>query len=107
MTAHAQIATDKSSRYLQALCGHFMRKVQATYTAEAGEAQFGFGVARLWAAPSTLWLEVCADDDKGFTRIKDVVGGHLERFAEKDRLTVTWQEGQAPDLAAMVSEVSA
>lgn len=96
MTADARVETDKGSRYLQALCGHFSRKVQTNYTAEVGTVDFGIGSCELRAEPDALLLHVEAPDETSFEQVKDVVGGHLERFAAKDELTVQWTDSQ-PD----------
>jgi hypothetical protein len=94
MTADARVETEKSSRYLQALCGHFSRKVKAEYSSEHGRVDFGFGVCTLRAETDALLLHVEADNAETCGRVKDVVGGHLERFAAMDELTVIWTDAQ-------------
>ncbi len=94
MHASAHVQTEKSSRYLQALCGHFSRKVQADYSPEQGRIDFGSGSCTLRAEPGTLVLEVEGPDAESVSRLKNVVGSHLERFAVKDDLHVTWEDGQ-------------
>ena len=90
MTAHAQIETPKSSRYLQALCGHFSRKTAADYDAHRGKVTFDFGHCDLQAEPDTLVLRAEADSEADLERVKQVIGSHLERFAAKDDLKVQW-----------------
>lgn len=92
MTADARVETEKGSRYLQALCGHFSRKVKAEYSPERGHITFAMGTCELRAEPEALLLHVEAPDEASFAQLKDVVGGHLERFAAKDVLTVTWTD---------------
>lgn len=40
--------------------------------------------------PGLVVLEAHADSAETLARVEDVLGRHLERFAEKDGLTVTW-----------------
>lgn len=94
--AHAVVATDKASRYLQALCGHFQRKVDATWDARAGDVTFPFGRCTMRADGAALHLAVAADSADAFDRVREVVGGHLERFAVHDALRVTWTETPSP-----------
>src|SRR5680860_361711 len=95
MIAHALVHTPKASRYLQALCGHFSHKTTVDNDAARGHVTFPFGTCELRADATTLTLRVEADDAEAMTRAKEVVGGHLERFAVKDDLRVAWQEGAA------------
>lgn len=94
MEAEARVRTEKGSRYLQALCGHFSRKTRANYTAEQGTVDFGVGSCELRAEQDALLLHADAPDEISLEQVKDVVGGHLERFAAKDELTVTWTDVQ-------------
>lgn len=95
LTANARVATEKSSRYLQALCGHFSHKTTATWDKENGTVNFPFGVCELKAQPQELIIKIEANDEEGLERGKDVLARHLEKFAAKDGLKVHWQEPQA------------
>jgi hypothetical protein len=41
--------------------------------------------------PDALVMIAAAADAQTLDQVKDVTGGHLERFGEKDGLVVTWQ----------------
>ena len=90
MKAHAHIETPKSSRYLQALCGHFSRKTKADYDAKQGKVTFDFGHCDMEAESDALVLFAEADTEANLERLKKVIGSHLERFAVKDDLKVQW-----------------
>jgi hypothetical protein len=105
-TAHADVATEKGSRYLQALCGHFDRKVDAVWDPAHGDVDFGFGRCRMEATEHVLRFEIRADDLEGFARAKAVVSDHLERFAVKDGLRLAWVDGPAPTPADVDEESS-
>lgn len=92
MNAHANVATTKASRYLKALCNHFNRKVVAGYNDNHGTVQFGFGYCEMTAEEDQLIIQIQADDEESFARVKYVVSDHLERFASDEGLQIIWQE---------------
>lgn len=87
--ATAVVKTEKASRYLQQLCKHFGRKASVEFDATAGSVAFPFGTCKL-AAADGLTLRVAAPTPEDLERVKDVVGGHLERFAFREALRVDW-----------------
>ncbi len=92
LKSQAQVKTDKAERYLKALCNHFSHKVQATYDENHGSVQFAMGSCEMDANADTLSFAVQAENAEGLEQVKDVVGGHLERFSGADALQVTWQD---------------
>lgn len=92
MIADARVQTTKGPRYLQALCGHFSHKVKTDYNAEQGRVYFEFGASTLHADAEALHLSVEASDAESLHRVKEIIGGHLERFAVKDALKVYWTD---------------
>ena len=87
--SEARIETDKASKYLKWVCGHFKIKTQAEYDDTHGSVQFAFGNCEMQAQPDQLTMRVEAPDAEAFATLKEVVGGHLERFAHKDDVRVT------------------
>ena len=102
---HATVTTDKASRYLQALCGHFDRKVNAEWSETKGDVDFGFGHCRMQADEKALLIYVRAETEEDFARVKDVVSDHLERFAVKDNLKVFWHRPAQATSATSSGEV--
>lgn len=93
LSARATVQTEKADRYMRALCNHFGRKVTAEYEGNHGTVQFGFGYCEFDVTDSALNIFVQAEDNEMFDRVKDVVGGHLERFAASaETLTVEWAD---------------
>lgn len=96
LKAHATVTTDKAARYLKALCSHFNHKVEATWSDNEGKSEgnvaFGFADCQIHADATTLTMHLQAEDAEGMARAKDVVGGHLERFAHKDKLVAVWKD---------------
>lgn len=90
--ATARVMTLKASRYLKALCNHFDRKANAHYDDTSGQIQFPFGECTLEVIDDALLIQVVAESETMFTRVKHVVADHLVRFAVKEELTVNWAD---------------
>ncbi|MBC7814249.1 MAG: DUF2218 domain-containing protein [Burkholderiales bacterium] len=90
MIAETNIQTAQASKYIKWLCGHFNHKAKAEYDDQRGTVQFEFGHCEMQAQPDSLFIRVQADDAEAFERVKYVVGDHLERFAKKESIQVTW-----------------
>ncbi|WP_237224986.1 DUF2218 domain-containing protein [Rothia nasisuis] len=95
--SRALVATDRPARYAKQLASHFGHKILAEEIADGHrltfnrDGNFG-GYADILVQPldgaDRLILHVYAEDAEKRERLEQVVGGHLERFGEKDRLTV-------------------
>lgn len=92
MIAESYVPTTTAAKYLKWLCGHFKIKVPAQYDDHQGSIDFGFGHCQMQADSEALHIRVEADTTEALSRVKDVVGGHLERFAHKESVHVTWQD---------------
>ena len=90
--ATASVATDKGLRYLKALCNHFNRKVEASYSGNLGKVNFPFGECIMEATDAALLIDISSPTDEWFERTKFVVADHLIRFGEKDELKVEWMD---------------
>jgi uncharacterized protein len=95
MQSHARVPTDKSATYMKQLCRHFGHRVRTDWTDESGRIEFDFGVCELRAEPDALVLAGTADDDESVTRLENVVGSHLERFAHREELHVSWSRADS------------
>ena len=87
----ADIATDKASRYLQQLCKHFAHKTQVSFNTSKGRISFTGGDCRLEADENRLRLSVTAPNAETLAKLQDVAARHLERFAFREDLKITWQ----------------
>lgn len=92
--ANAQVDTPKASRYLKALCNHFDRKAEARYDDNSGHVKFPFGECVLHVVEDTLLLQVTAESDTMFARVKHVVADHLVRFGTNEELVVNWVDAE-------------
>ena len=92
--ATAQVETAKASRYLKALCNHFDRKAEARYDDNKGHVKFPFGECTLSAEEDVLRIEVAAESETKFARVKYVVADHLIRFGVNEELVVDWEDAE-------------
>jgi hypothetical protein len=86
----AVVATEKSERYAAQLCKHFAHKVPAHYTDGRGVARLPPGDCMLTAEAGRLTLSVEAETEEKLKLAEAIVGGHLERFAWRESLSVAW-----------------
>lgn len=92
LKSEARVATGRASHYIKTLCNHFKGKIDdITFDDNRGDVKFPFGTCEMLASEEELVLRVEAADAEMFARAKDVVGGHLERFAYRgETITVNW-----------------
>lgn len=83
----SHVQTARASQYLQQLCKHFGHKVQVEFDSNNGSVTFPFGICSLQAKEDELILSV---DGSNADKLEQVIGSHLERFAFRESLTVTW-----------------
>ncbi len=88
--AKAHVETEKASRYLQQLCKHFKHKVPAEWDEHQARVEFPFGLCLMNADEKLLTMDCEAPSDETFARMKFVLDDHLERFAWKEELKLTW-----------------
>jgi hypothetical protein len=89
--SEARVPTARPAVYLKQLCRHFGHRVPAEFTDESGRIEFDLGVCELTAEPELLVLRVSGADADAVSRLEEVVGSHLQRFAHhRDELEVTW-----------------
>jgi hypothetical protein len=87
----ATVLTATPERYAKQLASHLGHKVQVR-TEEAGDRLvFGAGSCLLEPRTDTLVLSAVADDPDALELVQRVVGSHLERFGQRNELTVNWE----------------
>ena len=91
MRSTANVATDKAARYMSQLCKHFAHKIPATLDgATGGRIEFPFGVCALAAEQAALHLSVEAENVQDLSRMEKVIADHLQRFAFREPVEVSW-----------------
>ena len=88
----ALVPTEAAPRYLKQLVSHLGRKAGVQDEGDGQRLMFGPDSCLLTARPDALHLEASGASPEGLARVEDVVGRHLERFGQRDGLTVRWQD---------------
>jgi len=90
LESQTRIETAQPGRYLGQLCKHFAHKLPVSYDAMHGRIEFPAGICQLDAEGEALAIRTTAPDAEQLARLQDVVIRHLERFAFRETLSVTW-----------------
>ncbi|SDM22766.1 hypothetical protein SAMN05660642_01931 [Geodermatophilus siccatus] len=90
--SRADVATTAPARYAKQLIAHLGRKVPFTGDAVTAPATavIGAATAGIVVGEGVLTLEAAGDDEESVARVEQVLGSHLERFAQREGLTVRW-----------------
>jgi hypothetical protein len=93
MTVHASradVATTTPARYAKQLVSHLGRKVEFRVDGDTATAELAGGTGTVISGDTTLTLIAEAPDAESLARVQDVLGRHLERFGQRNELSVTW-----------------
>ncbi|WP_323036817.1 aldolase/citrate lyase family protein [Pararhodobacter sp.] len=83
--------TENASKYLQQLCKHWSHKAKAEFDAQQGTLVFDSGNRLvLTATPERLTLTATVGPRGDLARWQSVIEAHLQRFAFREELTLTW-----------------
>jgi 3-hydroxyisobutyrate dehydrogenase-like beta-hydroxyacid dehydrogenase len=95
LTTVAQVRTDAPERYAKQLVAHLGRRLSWQTDGGTSRAAIGDGTATVSVGEGVLTLRAQAPDAETLARIEHVLGSHLERFGQRNELTVTWGAEQA------------
>src|SRR3954468_22021341 len=100
LTARAAVATEAPARYSTQLAPHLGRRVEFTTDGDTSTATFGEATGAVVVGEGGVVLRAEAPDAESLARVQHVLGSHLERFGQRNELTVTWTTTQdtAPSL---------
>ena len=94
MTAHliarADVLTEAPARYAKQLVSHLGRRLTWTTDGGTSTARIGAATGVVLVGEGVLTLLAEAPDEESLERVKHVLGSHLERFGQRNELTVTW-----------------
>lgn len=89
--AIAHVATTAADRYAKQLASHLGRRSEVREDAEGTTLVLTKGECLLVSQPEVLELRASAPTSEDLETVKDVVGRHLERFGQRNELTVVWE----------------
>lgn len=84
--ATSSFATDRASRYLQAMCKHFAHKVPVDYDAQRGSAAMPYGSLAMHVNDGRLHFSIESADEEQLAKLKYVIDAHIVRFAFREKL---------------------
>ena len=96
--SRAEVATSEPARYAKQLVSHLGRRAEFTTQGATSTATIAGASAQVVVGDGVLTLLVSGPDEESVGRAEHVLGSHLERFGQRNDLTVTWTR-QPPDPA--------
>ncbi|WP_170576072.1 DUF2218 domain-containing protein [Ruegeria atlantica] len=90
LASSTEILTRKADSYLRQMCKHFAHKADVRQVEDTHVIRFGFGTGKLRATDDRIVLCAHAEDRQLLEQVETVLGSHLERFAFRENLNVTW-----------------
>ena len=91
--AHATVITEAAARYAKQLASHLGRKAEIRDEVEGLRVVLTAGNCLLVAGDHALGLRAQSGTTDGLERVQQVIGSHLERFGQREGLTVVWSAG--------------
>ena len=101
--AEANVATERSRRYLVHLCQHLDKagrahprlQARVEWSDDRGVISLDRGRCTLRALPDVLRLRAEAPDEDTLHRLEQRIGDRLQQIGRRDHLTVTWTPAQS------------
>ena len=91
-TITGEMATDRPERYAKQLASHWAKRGPVTEEDGATVLRWEDGqVISMLPQDGTLAVEVSVPEGADLERFAQVVKVHLERFGQRDELTVIWE----------------
>ena len=97
LRSRADVATDAPGRYAKQLVSHLGRKVEFALDGDTSTAEIAGATAQVVVGDGVLTLLAAGPDEESVARVEHVLGSHLERFAQRAELTVTWSRTPEED----------
>ena len=97
ITSTATVATDRPERFAKQLVTHLGRKVDWVTEGRASTATFGSATARVATDDGVITLSASGATDDEVRLIEQVLGSHLERFAFRHPVDISWTRKTTED----------
>jgi uncharacterized protein len=94
ITSRADVTTGTPARYANQLVAHLGRKLEFTTDGPTSTAALGAATAQVVVGDGLLTLIATGTDADAVARAEHVLGSHLERFGQRNELTVTWTRSE-------------
>jgi hypothetical protein len=94
LSARADVRTDAPERYAEQLVSHLGRRTAFAIDGAKSTASIAGGTGVIQVGDGVLTLVAEAPDAETLGRVQDVLGRHLERFGQRNELSVVWTADQ-------------
>ena len=89
-TSHATVPTDRADRYAKQLVSHLGRKAGVALVGDGHRLTLSAGNCVVRATLGGIELRAEAETEQALRAVEDVVARHLERFGQRNELSVAW-----------------
>jgi hypothetical protein len=89
-SARADVVTETPARYAKQLVSHLGHRLTWRTDGNTSTAAIGEATGSVVVGDGILTLIATAPDAESLARARHVLGSHLERFGQRNELTVTW-----------------
>lgn len=90
LISRADVPTATPERYAKQLVSHLGHKISFATEGAISTAVVGAGAGQVIVGDGVLTLLATGADEQAVGQVEHVLGSHLERFAQRDELAVTW-----------------
>jgi hypothetical protein len=90
--AQATVATEAAAHYAKQLASHFGHRTEVRTEAQGPRILLTIGSCLLATGDQTLQLRAQSESPEGLEQVQQVIGSPLERFEQREGLTVGWAE---------------
>ena len=88
--SRADVVTATPERYAKQLVSHLGRRVEWVTDGATSTATWGTATGQVVVGDGVLKLIASGPDAEAVAHVENVLGRHLERFGQRNELTVTW-----------------
>jgi hypothetical protein len=99
-TSRADVTTGTPDRYVKQLVAHLGRKLDFNTEGATSTTTIGEATGQIVVGDGQLTLIATGVDTEAVARVEHVLGSHLERFGQRNELTVTWTRTTTPPAVA-------
>jgi hypothetical protein len=90
ITSRAQVTTSTPDRYAKQLIAHLGRKLEFITEGATSTTTIDQATGKIVVGDGLLTLIAAGVDEEAVARVQHVLGSHLERFGQRNEITVTW-----------------
>lgn len=97
LVSQAVVTIERPDRWAKQLGDHFAHKVAVEDTPEGRVIHFTVGDGVVSTTEWAVLLTAKGDSEEQVAQVQDVLGRHLERFAQREGIQVVWGEAAPID----------